>query len=229
MNRGARELARAIKHPFSLAYAQHHTSWLYQLLRLPTETQIFSEEQVHASVKQGFPLFQATGAMYKAAGHFLAGELEQALPDLRSGLSAYRGTGASLSLPYYLSVLAQGLAQAGLTDEAKSVLDDAFTQVEVSNERCQEAELHRLKGELAGREQLDVAERHFLKAIAIAQKQGSKAWELRATVSLARLYSALGRQKEARDKLFSAYGWYSEGFGTPDLEAAKAVLDSLAA
>ena len=94
INRETRELARSIKHPFSLAYAQHHTSWLYQLMRLPNETLLFSDEQIHTSAEQGFPLFQATGTIYGAAAQLLQGRAKQALPAIRSGLAAYRATGA---------------------------------------------------------------------------------------------------------------------------------------
>jgi class 3 adenylate cyclase/predicted ATPase len=228
INRETRELARAIKHPFSLAYAQHHTSWLYQLMRLPNETLLFSDQQIHTSAEQGFPLFQATGTIYSAAAQLLQGRAKQALPAIRSGLAAYRATGAGLSYPYYLSLLGEAYAAAGLAGEAANTFEQALQFVETSGEHCQEAELHRLKGELAlGQGETAAAEEEFERAIATAKRQGSKAWELRAIKSLSRLQRRLGRQAEAKARLAEAYAAFTEGFETPDLQDAKALLASL--
>jgi class 3 adenylate cyclase/predicted ATPase len=228
LNRETRELARSIRHPFSLAYAQHHTSWLYQLMKLPNETLLFSDEQIHTSAEQGFPLFQATGTIYNAAAQLLQGRARRVVPVLRNGLDAYRATGAGLSLPYYLCLLAEAYARAGLTDEAASAIADALQHVETSGERSQEAELHRLRGELAlGDGQTAEAEEEFQTAIGIATSQGSKAWELRSAASLARLYQRLGRREEARAPLETAYGAFTEGFDTPDLQDAKTLLATL--
>ena len=101
---------------------------------------------------------------------------------------------------------------------------------EKNDDRCQEAELHRLKGELLLAESPDqaAAEDCFRQAIETARRQQSKAWELRATMSLARLWQRQGRRDEARDALAAVYGTYTEGFTTPDLVEAKALLEALA-
>ena len=223
------KLARAIKHPFSLAYAQHHTSWLYHQLGLPAETKAASEEGIQTATKQGFAMFNATGTLYKAAGVLLEGRPKEALPLLTQGLEAYRATGAGLALPYYLSILGDAYIQAGRPDEARDVLDEGLGIAERSDELCQKAELHRLKGELALRteSQNGEAEEHFRRAIGTARHQLSKAWELRATTSLARLCQQQGRRDEARQMLSDAYAWFTEGFDTPDLNAAKALLHEL--
>ena len=229
VNREARELARSIEHPFSLAYAQHHTSWLYQLMRMPNETLLFSEEQLHTSTEQGFPLFQATAAIYSAGGDLLSGKGEKALTGLESGIDAYRVTGAGLALPYYLGLLGDALAQRGNWRDAESVLDDALAMVETSNDRCHEAEIYRLKGELVRGfgDRPEVAEEHLLRAIDTAKKQQSKAWELRAATSLARLYQTWHRPRDAKDALTSAYEFFTEGFSTPDLREARTLLEEL--
>lgn len=229
MNREARELARSMEHPFSLAYAQHHTSWLYQLMRLPTETLLFSDEQMHTSAEHGFPLFQATGAIYNAAGQLLQGKVDNAPTALEGGLDAYRATGAGLALPYYLGLLGDALMQKDNGRDARSVLDDALAIAETSNDRCHEAELHRLKGELARSrgDRPEIAEQRFLHAIDTARKQQSKAWELRAAMSLARLYQGLGRRYDASEALRRAYDCFTEGFATPDLSEAKILLHEL--
>jgi predicted ATPase len=223
------KLARAINHPFSLAYAQHHTSWLYHQLGLPTEIKAASEEGIQTATEQGFAMFHATATLYKAAAVLLEGRPNEALPLLTRGLEAYRATGAGLALPYYLSILGDAYIQAGRPDDARDVLDEGLAIAERSDELCQKAELHRLKGELALRtgSQNGDAEDQLRQAIGTARHQRSKAWELRATTSLARLFQQQGRRDEARQMLSDAYAWFTEGFDTPDLKSAKALLDEL--
>ena len=144
-----RKLAHSIGHPFSLAYAQHHISWLYHNLRLPAETKAASEEGIQTAAEQGFAMFHATGTLYKAAGVLLEGRPDEALPLLTRGLEAYRATGAGLALPYYLSILGDAYIQAGRLDDAREALDEGLAIAERSDELCQKAELYRLKGELA--------------------------------------------------------------------------------
>jgi class 3 adenylate cyclase/predicted ATPase len=226
--RETRELARSIGHPFSLAYAQHHASWLYHQLRLPAETKAAAEEGLHTTSEQGFAMFHATATLYQAAGVLLEGRPSDALPLLTAGLAAYQATGAGLALPYYLSLLADAYLQAGRLGDAGVVLDEALSIAERTDELCQKAELYRLKGELALlTDDTGAAEEYFRRAIATAQRQSSKAWELRASVSLAELYKDQGRHDEARFVLSKIYGWFTEGFDTPDLKAAKALLDEL--
>ena len=224
-------IARSIDHPYSLAYAQHHASWLYQQMRLPVETLASSEEGVRMSAEHGFPLFQATGVVYGAAALLLQGRTHEALPALMKGFDAYRATGAALALPYYLGLVGDALAQAGMGADAAKVFDNALAIAERSDERCQEAELYRLKGELALRQGEDLveAEGHFLRAIGTAKEQQSKAWELRATTSFARLYQRQGRRARGRELLAAALGSYTEGFEMPDLKDAKALLAALSA
>jgi class 3 adenylate cyclase/tetratricopeptide (TPR) repeat protein len=226
-----RKLALSIGHPFSLAYAQHHISWLYHHLRLPAETKAASEEGIQTATTQGFAMFHATGTLYKAAGVLLEGRPNEALPLLTRGLEAYRATGAGLALPYYLSILGDAYIQAGRPDDARDALDEGLAIAEQSDELCQKAELYRLKGELALRAgpQNGEAEEHFRRAIETARHQLSKAWELRATTSLARLCQQTGRRDEARRMLSDTYGRFTEGFDTPDLKCARALLDELGA
>ena len=226
--RETRELARSIGHPFSLAYAQHHAGWLYHQLRLPAETKAASDEGLRTTSEQGFAMFHATANLYQAAGVLLEGRPNDALPLLIKGLDAYRATGAGLALPYYLALLGDAYIQAARTDEATVVLDEALAIAERTDELCQKAELLRLKGELALLTSPGggtAAEDFLRQAIATAQSQSSKAWELRATTSLARLCRQQRRHDEARRMLSDIYGWFTEGFDTPDLKAAKALLD----
>ncbi len=223
------ELARSIKHPFSLAYALHHTGWVHQHCRLGLQTQIAGEELMQIALDQGFLFWHATGTLYLAGGLLLQGRMERGLPLLQKGLQAYRATGAKLGLPYYVSMLADAYLRMGQFTEASVALDEAITLADQNDERFQEAELYRLKGELrlAVSDDQTGAEECFRRAIETADQQGSKAWKLRATTSLARLWQRQGHREKAFAALSAVYRWFTEGRNTPDLLAAAALHESL--
>jgi class 3 adenylate cyclase/predicted ATPase len=230
VNREMRQLARTLGHPFSLAYALHHTGWLCQLCRLGDAVQAAAQEQITIAAEQGFALWSATGPFFKGAGTLLQGDRGAALPLLLKGLAAFRASGAELTLPGQLSMLGDAYTQVGRFDYARRALDEGLTLVEKHDERFQEAELHRLKGELLlveSPEQSAAAEDCFHQAIEAARRTQSKAWELRATMSLARLWQRQGRRAEARAALAGIHGSYTEGFTTPDLVDAAALLETL--
>src|SRR5262249_19644369 len=152
------------------------------------------------------------------------------LPQLQKGLGAFRATGAGVRVPYYLGIMGDAYTQAGRFAEALQALDEALAVAEKNDDRFQEAELHRLKGELLlakAPDEAASAEGCFQVALATARRQQSRAWELRATMSLARLWKRQGRVAEARTALAAIYSSFTEGFTTPDLVDAKALLDSL--
>jgi serine/threonine protein kinase/predicted ATPase len=230
-NREMRQLAREIAHPYSLAYALHHTGWLYQLCRLGAEVQAAAEEEIALATEQGFALWHATGTFFLGSGALLEGRPEDGLPQLLKGLDAFRATGAVLTVPFQLSTLGDAYTKAGRFEDAHRVLDEGIALADKNDERCQEAELHRLKGALVLAESPDqaaAAEEYFLKAIETARRQQSRAWQLRATMSLVRLWQRQGRRDEARDALAPVYSTYTEGFTTPDLADAAELMKSLA-
>jgi serine phosphatase RsbU (regulator of sigma subunit)/energy-coupling factor transporter ATP-binding protein EcfA2 len=224
------KLARVINQPFSLEYALHHTGWFYQHCRLGVQAEAAGNEQIRIATEQGFRFWHASGTLYAAGGLLLQGQPEQGLRLLQKGLEDYRGTGAELGLPYYLSILADGCTQTGRFAEARLALNEALALVEKNDERFQEAELLRLKGELSLAESGDqtAAEECFRRAVETALRQRSKAWELRATMSLARLWQKQGRREEALRALTKVHGVYNEGFTMPDLADAAALLENLA-
>ena len=149
---------------------------------------------------------------------------------MRSGSSAFVTTGTEVFMPHYIALLAASCEIAGQIEEAATLLDDAFQIVERTGERWLEAELYRHKGQpLLRRGHAEVAEELYRKALNVAQEQEAKMWELRAAASLARLRRDQDRRAEARDLLAPVYGWFTEGFGTPDLIEAKALLEALGA
>jgi tetratricopeptide (TPR) repeat protein len=229
LNREMVELARSINQPFSLEYALHHTGWLSQHCRLGVQAQLAGEEQMRIATEQGFLFWHASGTLYTAGGLLLQGRMERGLRMLEEGLEAYRATGAELGLPYYLGMLADALTRIGRFAEAGVALDEAITLAEKNDERFQEPELYRLKGELllAESNSRNPAEKWFLRAIETADRYQSKAWKLRATTSLVRLWQKQGRREEAFKAISTVYGTFTEGFNTPDLLDAATLLDSL--
>jgi len=142
-------------------------------------------------------------------------------------LAAYKAAGTRLSTPFDLALLAEALAFAGKIQEGLATLDNALA---ASGVRGWDAEIHRLRGELAGRLPYPdpaKAEDSFRAALAIAREQGTRGYELRAATSLARLWREQGRRDQARDLLTPLYGWFTEGFDTADLKDAKALLNEL--
>jgi predicted ATPase len=161
------------------------------------------------------------------------------MAQLQQGLAAYQATASELFRPYHLALLAAAYGRMAQGEEGLAVLAQALAFVDKTGERFNEAELYRIKGELllaqagsrlqAGgfRGKTEEAEKCFLQAIAIAQKQQAKSWELRAVMSLARLWQQQGKKDEARQLLAEIYHWFTEGFDTKDLQEAKALLEEL--
>jgi predicted ATPase len=230
VSREACELSRQIGHPFSLCLALYCVNWVLQLCRLATEALAAAEEQMRLATEQGFPFWIATGTIYRGAALLRLGRLQEALPVFLKGLDAYHATG-SAAQPYYHSMLGDAYRQTGRFGEALRAVDEGLAIAEKNDDRTQEAELHRQKGELFLAEspaQVGAAEDCFRQANETARRQQSRSWELRATMSLARLWQRQGRRDEARAALAAVYDTFTEGFTTPDLVDAVALLNSLA-
>jgi predicted ATPase len=158
------------------------------------------------------------------------GRAEEGIAEMHRGLGDLRATGAELWRPSFLALLAEAYGRTGRPEEGLGALDEALAMVSKSDERAHEAELHRLRGELlraSGTKDEPEAAAAFQEALGIARRQEAKSLELRAAVSLARLWADHGRPGEARELLAGVYGWFTEGFGTADLSGAKALLEEL--
>jgi len=152
---------------------------------------------------------------------------------MRQSFDAWRAIGADLYRPYLLALLAEAHAMVGHMDEGLQLLDDACTVVHHTGEGLYEAELYRLHGELlrvhaSTPSTLERAEGSLQQALAIARQQQAKSWELRAALSLGRLWQQQGKRAGAYELLAPVYDWFTEGFDTADLQEAKALLEELA-
>ena len=160
----------------------------------------------------------------------MQGQGEEGLAQVRQGITALRATGATLFVPYLCTLLAEVYDHLGHPEDGLQVLAEAHTLVEQHEERFWEAEVCRLRGVLLLRQlvpQQAEAEACFQRALDVARRQEAISLELRAAMSLARLWQRQGKRAEAHDLLAPVYGWFTEGFDTADLQEAKALLDEL--
>jgi predicted ATPase len=181
------------------------------------------------STERNLPSWFSPGDWYRGAALVLQRQLPEAMAQIREGIAAYRRSGKLAYVPVALGFLTEALGQAGQTEEALDTLAEALALVQETEERHWEAELHRLRGELLLNQGDEAGAEASLKtAIEVARRQQARSWELRATTSLARLWQALDRGGDARDLLAEIYGWFTEGFDTPDLLEAHSLLEELA-
>jgi class 3 adenylate cyclase/predicted ATPase len=223
----ALEDARESGHAGTLMYAQFHTSLTNILCAKHAAANAQSNEVIRLADEKGAALWKALGTMQKGCVLAMSGNAADAIMMFTSGIATYRSTGSRVYLPIFLSHLSRAHAELGQFDDAWRCIVEAMTAMETTKERWYEAEINRIAGEIALKlVQLDSsrAEAYFERALAVARAQQAKSWELRAAMSMARLWRDQGRQDEARDLLASVYGWFSEGFDTSDLKQAKALL-----
>ena len=188
------------------------------------------EELFALSEKYGLPFWRGFGELLRGCIFVATDRGDQATPLIGSGLSVLAATRMTLFSPFGLTWLARAHAACGRVAEAQNALSEALDVVSKTNQRWDEAEIHRIAGALAAsRPHADpeMTESHFQQSLAIARRQEAKSFELRAATSLARLWRDQGRQDEARELLAPIFGWFTEGFDMPDLIEAKALLEEL--
>ncbi len=222
--------ATRLAYPPSLAVSLIHRVRLLSLVRDNPALGEQADQLVAVATEQGFPYWGAAGNIYGGWAKANNGDLTEGISLLRRGSTAFRATGAEAFVPHHVSLLARAYEFAGQIDEAMTLLDDAQQMVNRTGERWLEPELHRHKGQLLLRQgDSKAAEELYRQALSVAAEQAAKLWELRAAVSLARLCREQDRRTEARDLLAPLYSWFTEGFDTPDLKDAKALLDEIGA
>jgi predicted ATPase len=220
--------ARRLAHPPSLAVSLAMDARVLSLAGVDAALSERVHQLLAVTTEQGFAQWGAVGTVYRAWVEVKNGDVTEGISLLRSGLAAYRATGAELWMPHFTALLARACEIAGQIEEGVILLDDALQIVERTGERWFAAELNRHKGQLLLQQgHSEAAEALYRAALSIAQEQEAKLWELRAAVSLVQLRRDQGRHAEAHDLLAPVYGWFTEGFGTPDLKEAKVLLDDL--
>jgi predicted ATPase/class 3 adenylate cyclase len=218
--------SRKLAHLPSLAVSLAIATRLLSLLGDDATLDKWTDELIALGAKQGFPYWSAIATIYRGWVKVKSGDVTEGICFLRRGLNAFRLTGTKVQVPYFTALLATACEIAGHFEEAEALLDEALQIVESTGEHWFTAELNRKKGGFLLRQgHSEAAEELYRKALAIAEEQKAKLWELRAAVSLAQLRRDQGRGAEARDLLAPVYGWFTEGFDIPDLKDAKALLD----
>jgi predicted ATPase len=222
-------LAGELSHSYSLALALYLAAELHRYRR---EAEI-AHERVEAfmalGTEHGFAQLLARGTILRGWVLVEQGQGEAGIAQMRQGIAAHQAAGVEAGLQH-LALLAQAHGKAGQAEEGLTVLAEALAAVEKTEQRAHEPELHWLRGELLLRQAVPDeprAEACFQQALAVARRQQAKSWELRSAMSLSRVWQHQGRRAEARELLAPIYGWFTEGFDTPDLQEAKALLEEL--
>jgi predicted ATPase len=229
-SRAALTLAQELSHPFSLAYALDFAAWLHRLRGEKQAAQEQAEAAMTLSTTQGFPLWLAIGMILRGGTLAEQGQESEGMAQMREGLAVFQATGAEVARPYFLSLLAEVDGKGEQAEERLSILDQALAAAQKTGERWCEAELYRRQGELLlahSTEHDAEAEACFHRALDVARRQLAKSLELRAALSLNRLWQRQGKRAEARQLLGPIYGWFTEGLDTADLQEAGAVLEEL--
>jgi predicted ATPase len=224
--------AREIGQAATLMYALVVTSLTDLLCGNYQAAGLRSTQAVGLADEKGSLYWKAFGMMAQGCVFGATDKSADAVGMITAGVTAFRSTGATFLTPFFLSNLARAHAAFGQFDEARRCIDEALTTLETTRERWCEAEAHRIAGEIAlmsPERDAAKAEAYFERALGIACQQQAKSWELRAAMSLARLWRDQGKVQQARELLAPVYGWFTEGFDTRDLKEAKALLQELAA
>jgi predicted ATPase len=231
-SREAVALGEELGQPSTLALALYFAAILRQYRREGPAVQASAEATTAIATEHGFSLWLAGGLVMGGWALAEQGALAGGIAQLRQGLTAWVATGAEGRHTYHLALLAEALGREGQIEEGIRVLDEAMGLMHSTGEGFHGAELHRLQGEFLLRQgaaevTCRETEACFRRALTIARRQQAKSLELRAAMSLTRLYQKQGRQAEARPMLAECYDWFTEGFDTPDLQEAKALLEQV--
>jgi predicted ATPase len=220
-------------HPFDYGFALAIGSEVFDFRGEPEKVRMRAEECERIGRDNSMPVLWAMMAPVKSGMALIReGKAAEGVDRLKAGLTIWDASGGKVLTPYIKAVLAQGMAMLGDIDGALELIDEQLAQVERPGweERVHYAEILRLKGwMLSLRGDLQGAERNYRASLSWAREQQAKSWELRTSTSLAKLWQAQGKQKQALDVLSPIYEWFTEGFDTKDLKEAKALLEELAA
>jgi predicted ATPase len=227
----ALRLAEETSHSHTLAQALSLAAAFHLDRRDVQRTECLAREAVALATEHDFPYWRATGCLWWGWALVQRRDFDNGLAQIQQSLAQFRARGHIQTIPHALTVLAEVYGQVGEPHKGLEALAEALVVLERTDERRREAEIHRLRGELLtslpGRK-WDEAEACFDRALTVAGQQSARLWQLRAAISLARLWAEQGERQKAHDLLAPIYGWFTEGFDTADLEGARALLEELA-
>jgi predicted ATPase len=223
--------AREIGHAASLMHALKFLSYTHVCCGNYATAKAQADELLALADEKGAQFFKVWAIRTQGCVSAMTNKTPNAVQQITSFIEAYRSAGATAYLPWVLSYLARAYADLDQFVDAWRCIVDAMTRVKTTKERWCEADIYRIAGEIALKSpERDAikAEAYFERALTVAREQQAKSWELRAAMSMARLWRDQGKQDKARDLLAPVYGWFTEGFVTLDLKDARALLDDLA-
>src|SRR5262249_39587040 len=223
-------LAQELSHPYSLAYARCWAAFVSQFCWDVSAVHAHAEAAVALSTEQSFPQWAAWGTILRGWALAMQGQGEEGIAQVRRGIAALQAAGAAVLVPYFCTVLADVCSHLGHPEDGVQALSEAHILMEQQEERWCEAEISRLRGVLLMRQPgspQSEAETWLRRALDVARRQEAKSLELRAAMSLARLWQQQGKQAEARALLAPLYTWFTEGFDTADLQEARTLLNAL--
>jgi adenylate cyclase len=224
------DLGQKLDDPDCQLFAQQLTAFLHLLMRDPEGSNDLMQSCSLLLAQHSLPLFSAEDEFYRGLYHVQVGELETGLSSMSRGMEAYQVIGTRNMLSMHFTLQAKVFVQCGQVEQASLLLQQAEEFIEETGERFYQAETMRVKGEmllLQSSNNEEDAEDCFCHALQVAHEQEAKTLELRASMSLARLQQSQGRLAEARRLLVEVYNWFTEGFDTPDLKEAQALLETL--
>jgi predicted ATPase/class 3 adenylate cyclase len=229
----ATKRAEALSHPFTLVYTICHARGMMDIFsRCPQDTPSYANTVISICTEHDFPFWAAGGRILDGWAMACQGEADEGIEKLDEGLAAWRKTGARLWLPIFLALKAEAHAKVGRSDTALNIIEEALAISDETGERWALAEVLRIKASLlqaAGRAAADEIEKLLLESLKTGQHQQALSWQLRTACDLSRLWQEQGRNDEALTLLQSIYNKFTEGFGTPDLIQAEALLKDLRA
>jgi adenylate cyclase len=230
-NHEALVLAHELARYFSLASAQAWAAIFHALCRDAHAAQEQAEAVITLSTEWGIPIRLAEGVLLRGWALGMQGQTEEGIAQLHQGMADWRAMGTEIAWPLWLALLAEAYGKAEQVGEGLTVLAEALALVHKTDEHWWEAELYRLKGELLLMQAIpdeQQAEACFRQALDIARQQQAKSLELRAAMSLGRLWQRQGKTEHTRQLLIEVYMWFTEGFDTADLQEAQTLLEQWA-
>jgi predicted ATPase len=222
--------AKELQHPYSIGLTVLFSAQLSQLRRDSEAARIRAEEGLAVSAEHGLHAVELWCLLPRGWAAVQQGDALAGIADIREAMERRRATGIGAVWPWFFALLADGYGALGQIDDGLNALEEALEWVQRNDERLYAAEAHRIKGELLLAQQTPdpaAAEKCFKHALTVARDQQAKSFELRAAMSMSRMWLDAGRAGDARALLSPIYDWFTEGFDTADLQDAKALLGQL--